>query len=130
MEIELYAKILKKIGEKLTELELESEFIWNEDKKTQLKYIIQQLYEQLEQGFNWFIRIDDFNWFSCNFNSDQDEYFTEEKEVPLGTSKDYKSNKFDTIKQMKYSGKAIYEKEDVKKSQVRQHAVSYLNSFG
>ena len=39
-DLEICSKILKKIGEKLTELELESEFIWDEAKKLKLKDII------------------------------------------------------------------------------------------
>ena len=106
MEIEIYAKILKKIGEKLTELELESEYIWNEDRKTQLKSVIQQLYEQLEFGFNCFIRFDDFNWFSWSFNYDQEEYFTEEKEIPLSKYKRLsKSGKLDVSERMINTGK-------------------------
>ena len=64
--MKVYSKILKKIGEKLTELELESEFIWNEDSKTQLKEVIKgishkellknlDLYEQLQKGYDLFI---------------------------------------------------------------------------
>jgi hypothetical protein len=70
-DMEIYGKILKKIGEKLTELELESEFIWNEDKKTQLRTIVYQLYEQLEDNFNCFIKIDEYNCLNYRFNDDE-----------------------------------------------------------
>ena len=46
----MYSQILRKIGVKLVELELESEFIWDEDKE-QLKNIVKELFLQLKNSF-------------------------------------------------------------------------------
>lgn len=54
----------------MTELELESEFIWDETKRDHIKDIINQLYDQLTQGYSCFIKIDEFNCLNFCF----DEY--------------------------------------------------------
>jgi len=66
-DMDIYAKILRKVGEKLTELELESEFISTEGKKSQLESIVKQMFLQLEDGFNCFIKIDEFNCINFRF---------------------------------------------------------------
>ncbi|CAI2370188.1 unnamed protein product [Moneuplotes crassus] len=85
-DIEVYSKILKKIGEKLTELELESEFIWNETKKVKLEGVVKDLYNQLQNSYDCFIKIDEFNCINFKF-----------EKIKETSKKDSEEKKFENI---------------------------------
>ena len=129
--MEVYVKILKKIGEKLTELELESEFIWDENKKTLLKSIIKQLYEQLEEGYICFIKIDEYNCINFSF----EEY--EEPQIILGGTALSPCNELcagqDRANKdgwFKLSAKTVNEDRDINLNTKAHNAINFLNNIG
>ena len=101
------------------------------NKKTLLKSIIKQLYEQLEEGFNCFIKIDEYNCINFSF----EEY--EEPQITLGGTALSPCNELwaghDKINYegwFKFSANTVNDDRDLNLNTKTHNAINFLNNVG